>query len=290
MLTITRSVYGAQLQANLYLGKPHLPPANSTINELFNIHNQTNLTSGDPAPSLGYFCIGNGGHRWQTTGGGIGKTSPIPHRAYDAGLYNYLPFVMRPLNNDLNPTERLAYAMRVPKVFSGVTYWCYYLKKFDKTNISSQLKLITVTNGVKTVTAFVPDNSNLTPQPPQIPNNGAITTDGTYLAVTSTLDLSLTPTDATELSNVATIIYNDPDLAIISEIGLVTAVPKSVSLLNSSGQPATGNYTEALRAQIASFTNTYHQMSYGNQGIDLYLDLGATEPLFGPTVTSVQGG
>jgi hypothetical protein len=287
MLTITRSIYGAQLQSNLYLGLQHVPPANTTINELFNIHNQTNTTSAD-IPSLSYFCIGNKGHRWEVNGDGMGKTSPIPHRAYDAGLYNYLPFVMRLATNDLTTQERAKYGMRVPKTIDNVLYWCYYLKKFDKTNISSQLKIITVVNGVKTVTPFVPDNSNLTPQIPQIPNNGAITTDGTFLAVTSTLDLSLSAADATELSNVATLLYNDPDLAIISEIGLVTAITKSVALLNAAGQPVSGNYFEALKAQISSYTNTYHQMSYGNQGIDLYLDLGATEPLFGPTVTSVQ--
>jgi len=289
MLTITRSIYGAQLQSNLYLGLPHVPPANTTINELFNIHNQTNTLSTE-IPSLSFFCIGNGGHRWQVNGDGIGKTSPIPHRAYDAGLYRYLPFVLRPANNDLTTLERNNYAMRVPITVDGTVYWAYYLKTFDKTSISSQLKQIVVLNGIKTVSAFVPNNGNLTPQVPTIPSNGAITTDGTYLAVTSTLDLSLTVDDATELSNVADILYNDPDLAIISEIGLVTGIRKSVSLLTTSGQVGTGNYYEALKAQIASYTNTYHQMSYGNQGIDLFLDLGATEPLFGPTVTSVQNG
>ena len=292
MLTITRSIYGAQIQSYLNLGKVHATPtANTTINELFNVHHQTNPSSTDPQTSLSYFCIGNGGHRFDTNSDGLTKSSPIPHGAYDAGLYNYLPFIMRISTNDLTPTEKLSYGMRVPVTVGGVLYWAYYLKKIDTSSVTADLKRIVVTNGVKTISAFVPDNSNLTPQPPTIPSNGVITTDGTFLAVTSTLDLSLSVNDAVELSNVASILYNNPDYAIISEIGLVSAITKSVSLLNASGQPAgAGNYFEALQATITSFTSTYHQLSYGNQGVDIFLDLGATEPLFGPTITTVGGG
>lgn len=288
-LSITRSVNGAHLQTNLYMGLTHVPQANTTLNELWNVHNNT-TTGTTENPYIEYYCIGNLGHRFETGSDSIPYTSAVQHRASDSGLYRFLPFVVRPINDDLSPTERQNYGMRVPITISGVKWWAYYLKRIIRTNITPQVKKIVVENGIATVTEFIPDNSNLTPTPPEVPSSGAITTDGTFFSVTATLDLSFSADDVTKLINVADVIYGNSNLAVISEIGLVSAIRKSVALLDSNLQPVTGNYFEALKAQITSFANGYYPVQFSNQGFSFLLDLGATEPLFGPTVTSVQPG
>lgn len=287
MINVTRTIYGAQLQSNLFNGIAHNPPANSTLNELYNIHEQINLLSTE-YPSLNYFSIGNSGHRMIATEYG-GKSSSVGHMARHAGLYRPLPFVIRPIGSDLTGVEQAKYGMRVPVLISGVHYWAYYLKKIDKTNIESELKLTTIANGIKTSTIFTPDNADLSPPVPTIPNNGVITSDGSLLSTVTALDLSLSAADVALIIDAATIMYNDADAAIISEIGLVTGFIKIVSLLDQNRQSTGGTYAEAIKAQIASFGSAFHQLTQANNGLEMLIDLGASEPMYGVTPTVVSG-
>ena len=287
MINVTRTIYGAQLQANLYFGIPHNPMPKTTLNELYNIHDQVNLLSTE-VPSLEYFGIGNGGHRIVATDFG-GKTSTVVHRASDAGSYRPLPFILRDLNNDLSPVEQAKYGMRTIMPVEGVNKIAYMLKKIDKSNMASELRLTTIANSIKTTIPFVPNNDNLSPLQPVIPNEGAITSDGSYLSTVTALDLSLTAQDIQEIVDAATAIYNDPEAAIISEISMVSAYVKTVSILDQNRQPASGTYKEAIKAQITSHGTTYHQLTQANNGLELLIDMGASEPMFGPTITTVSG-
>lgn len=287
MINVTRTIYGAQLQSNLFHGIPHNPPANSTLNELYNIHEQINLTSTEQ-PSLNYFGIGNSGHRIVPTEYG-GKTSSVGHMARHAGLYRPLPFVLRPIGSDLTGTEQAKYGMRVPVQVGSTWYWGYFLKKLDKSNIESELKLTTITNSVKTTTVFTPDNADLSPPVPTIPNNGVITSDGSLLSTVTALDLSLNAADIALIVDAATIMYNDPEAAIVSEIALVTGFTKLVALLDQNRQPTGGTYAEAIKAQVSSFGGAFHQLTQANDGLTMLVDLGASEPMYGVTPTVVVG-
>lgn len=288
MIKVSRSIYGAQLQSNLLFGLPHNPPANSTLNETYDIYDQLDLLDAE-VPSLNYYAIGNKGHRLVNAAWG-GKTSTIGHGAGDAGVYQALPFVIRPAASDLDATTRAKYGMRVPIDIGGTMYWAYYLKRIDKSNLSSELKLTTVNEGIKTTTTFSPDNSNLTPTPPELPNSGVITSNGSMLSVVTVLDISLDANDVAEIVNAADILFGDPEAAIISEIAMVTAYPKVVNLLTVNRTSTSGTYVEAIKAQTAAFAGSSHQLTSANNGIKMTLNMGASEPLFGPTFTTVTVG
>jgi hypothetical protein len=289
MTSTVRTVVGGSIQAAHYLGLPYVPLANTTINELYDIHHLTN-TQADEQPTLGYFAIGNKGHRAATTADSVVKIQPVRHIPTDCGLYGALPFIIRPANADLTADERANYGMRVSITIDNVDYWAYYLKKINRNNIVPQLRQITTVDGVSTYSAWVPDNQNLTPSPIQVPNDSNTTVNGIFFSVTARLDLSFNAQDVIELMNVCEVLYGDPELAIVSEIALVSAITKSVSLLDKNNQPLSTNYFEALKASITDFISTYYPLIFSSEGFTYLADLGTTEPLFGPTTTVVQPG
>jgi len=283
----TRTIYGSRMQTCLTLGLPYAPMPLSTLNEKWSIHN----SSGWPAavmPKVEYYCIGNGGHRVQVGADSIGYFEPIPHRLDDAGLYRFLPFVMRPIIDDLDVNERARYGMRVPIDVSGTRYWAYYLKKIDLTNVTPQVRKTIITNGVSVVTDFTPDSTNLTPTPPAIAPTGVTETNGEFLSVIATIDLSFTALDVQELINVCRILYDNELMAAISEIGLVGGVTRNVSLLDANGSTTATNYAECLGATIVSHTTAYYPVGMSNDGVNLSVHVGANEPMFGPSQTSVD--
>lgn len=289
MTAITRSIYGADLQSFEYINKPYIPDHKTTVNEIFNIH-YNKVPTATELHSLQYFCIGNKGHFATTAGDGFTNIAYYKHKPQDAGLYNFIPFVIRPENADLSTSERLQYGMRVPITvgtgLSAAVYWAYYFKKLDTSNLIPQKKIKTTINGVSNYSPFVADEANLTPLP-SVPSNSQVnTSDGTSYEVVTVLDVSISPLDAEEIRNACQIIYGDANRAVISEIGVVSAIKKSVELLDKNLATTTGTYFEAIRAIITDFVSTYHSLVESSNGVDLKLNLGASEPLQGTTTVS----
>ncbi len=277
MENITRTIYGAQLQTCLLMGLPLVIKTNSTLNERFGIQNGV-LPPEGTLPTMRYFCIGNGGHTFSVGANGRTKPEPIQHRGTDAGLFSPIPFVLRETNNDLDSIQRAKYALRRTETHQGRQWFAYYLKRIDMTNVAAGMELITVVEGVSTITNFVPDTSNLNPVPPAIVPDGVNVVSGDYVSATAKLTIAFSPSDVTELMNVAAVIYDDPEYAIISELGLCSGVDKNVQSPAFGG--STINHNEAIAVQIVSHVNTFQPMAYTNNGTELLLDVGATEPLF----------
>ncbi len=284
----TRTIYGSRMQTCLTLGlQPYTTLPLTTLNEKWSIHNNTGWPS-NVQPKVEYYCIGNKGHRVQVGADSIGYFEPIPHKIDDAGLYGFLPFVMRLVTDDLSPTEREKYGLRVPVDVSGTRYYAYYLKRIDMLNVTPQIRKTIITNGVSVVTDFTPDSSNLSPTPPAIPPTGATSTNGEFLSVIATIDLSFSALDVQELINVCRLLYDNELMAAISEIGLVGGVRRTVSLLDSNGAPTPTNYSECLGATIVSHTTAYYPVGMSNDGVNLKVHVGANEPMFGPSDTTVD--
>lgn len=227
-------------------------------------------------PTMRYYAIGNGGHRLSVGANGITKPEPIQHRSTDAALYNHIPFVMRELLNDLPIAERNKYGLRRIETWGGRQYATYYLKRMTLANVVAAMEYIAVLNGVSTVTEFVPDSSNLNPVPPDLSASGVNVVTGDYVAATAKIGLVLSTADINELLSVATIIYGDDSYAIISEIALCSGVDKVVS------SPSIGstviNFNEVIAAQVMSHINTFFPLKFSNNGTEILLDVGSTEP------------
>lgn len=280
MTAITRSIYGADLQSFQYINKPYIPDAKTTINERFNIHYNKTPAVGE-LHALQYYCIGNKGHYATVTADGFSKVAFYKHKPQDAGLYEYLPFIIRQENDDLSPSERLKYGMRVPITVGNVVYWAYYLKRLDTASLSPQKKIRTTVNGVTDISPFVAAEANLSPQP-SIPSNGQVnTTDGTSYEVVTSLDISITEFDVEEIRNACQIIYGDVERAVLSEFGIVAGIRKQVELLDKNLNTTSGTYYESIRSIITDYVSTYHSLTESSSGVDLKLNLGASEPLQG---------
>ena len=150
MQNITRTANGSALQTTLFDGIPFELIPFTTLNEKFEILAGVAPASG-VVPKATYFCIGNGGHQLATGTGGVALIEEVPHIATDSGLYSYLPFILRAINNDIPAGTQAAYAMRKQITVNGAQYYAYYLKRIPTSSSVVTVTLETVNNGVKFV-------------------------------------------------------------------------------------------------------------------------------------------
>lgn len=276
MERIVRTVYGSYLQTVKHLGLPFVMTPKTTLNEKFDIQSGVAPTV-NQYPDVGYYAIGNGGHKYITGAGGIALTEPLQHKATDAALFKHLPFVLRKPELDLSPAQRANYALRRQETYNGQTYIAYYLRRIVKDGVNVNMEYRIVRNGTTVVNPFVPDNSNLNPTPPELTPNGVNTTDGDYVASSAKMALILTVDDIAEILNAAKIMFGDEAYAIISEIALCSGINKTVSVPGVGGR---FNFNEAIAVQVATHFSTHNALKFNSTGLRIALDSGSTEPLY----------
>lgn len=272
---IVQTVYGSYLQTCQYLKLPFVPKEHSTLNEKFQCNDDIALLATD-MPHLKYVAIGNKGHQYSTGADGVPLINILPHQPTDAALYGHLPFVLRPMDNDLTPAERVNYRMRVIEEYDGVRYAAYYLRKLDFSTTVPQMEHREIDNGYINTTPFNPSVSNLNPVPPVLPPNGVLVSTGHAVAVTAKLPFSMSPWEINELLAACLIKYGDDRYAVITEIALVSGVDKTV---NGEFAGVVTGYTDAIAAQVCAHIAASYAAKYCNTGIDVLLDIGAVNPL-----------
>lgn len=282
--TVTRTVLGAYLQTHNLLGKKLNLLDHSTLNEKFGILNPLSnpsfgVVTGEGNPTLKCIVIGNGGHTVITGPDSIPYTAPYQHRCTDFALFKHIPFAMRDIaaGEDaavVGTFVRNDYCLRKEEIHGGINYAVYYgLRITDPQSTNITIKHFVTEDGEIVLTEnFVPTfDENLEPVPPALPNENVIVTTADYIAVSAILQLILTPDKIEELKNVAMVLYGNEDLAIISEMGVCTGT--DWPLVSPVG------YSEVKACQIFTHIVTYHAASHVNNGLDINLELGATEPL-----------
>ena len=275
MQAISRTLLSSHLQDCLFLNRPFVMPPNTTLNELFGVQNGVVPTT---TPTMGYLAIGNGGHKFTVGANNIPKNDPVQHVATDAALYNHLPFVLREVNNDLDPITAGSYALRRLETHNGLQYFAYYLKRLPLNTVVPDMEYNTVLNGVTTTTAYVYTSANLNPTPPALNSSGVNVVSGDTVAASAKMNIVFTPAEVQELINVATVMYQDPGFAIISELALCSGVDKTVQ------SPGVGNavinFNEAIAVQTLGFINGFYPMASTTNGLSILIDIGSSEPMF----------
>lgn len=280
--TVTRTVLGAYLQTHNLLGKDLTLMPHSTLNEKFDILNPATPGNGvgvNERSTLKCLVIGNGGHTVVVGPDSIPYTSPHQHRSTDFALFKHIPFAMRDINagedQDSATFTKSNFCLRKEETHDSTLYAVYYGYRIQNPQaIDITVKHFVTEDGVITVNEdFVPTfESQLEPTPPAVPNENVVTTTADYIAISAILPLILGPDAIEELKNVARILYGNEDLAIISEIGVCTGIDKL--------QPSGGiGFYDVKCCQIFSHIVTYHAASHVNNGLEINLELGATEPL-----------
>ncbi|EKD89534.1 MAG: Virion structural protein [uncultured bacterium] len=210
-----------------------------------------------------------------TTSGYI-LTTPIPHLPRFSSLFNFIPFLVRPIDNDIDSTQRANYRLRVPMTISGVQYVAYYLKALNISNIIPTVELRNVNNGVITSASFEPTLSDLSPVPPVIDNNNLNNPNGDYLVSTAKVTFTLSSSEIQEILDACNLIYGDPRYAVINEIALCTGVDK---VLSGTFGNTTSAYTEVIATQVAAFISQYHALTTNTTQVQIELDIGSVESL-----------
>lgn len=273
---IARTALSGLLQTYLLSGLPITKLAYTTLNERLSIQANAAVASTD-RPTFAYYCIGDKGHYNVPTADGEVIIEPAQHTAADFGPYNMIPFVMRLETDDLSAAERANYGLRKVETISGVNYFSYYLKKIDLSKAKPVLRKTTVVNGEATTVEFVPSTSNLIPTRPTLTSSQVTTTNSEYITASMEIEVPFDEDDVAELNNVASILYGSQKRAIISEIGLVSAIQRSVESTGPGGGAI--NIVEAIYAQVLTWLSTYRQLSFDNQGFVITLEMGANEPM-----------
>lgn len=277
---IVRSAYGAHLQTAQLMKLAYSLTPNTTLNEKFNIQPTAGLNANE-MPAVQYVAIGAGGHGMEISGNdSLPVPKPLMHRPTDAALYKHLPFVLRPVTNDIDATTRERYALRKVVTIDNDDYVAYYLRRMDLTGVTPQMQLKNITNNVETTQPFVPTASNLSPVAPAIIGGGAVPTTGDFVLSSALINFILDAQDMAEIINAANITYGSEDFAIISEIGLCSGVERIVGAVDHLGAPF--NYQEVIGVQICTHITTFHALRFNTGGINTQFDVGATEPLYIP--------
>jgi len=280
MENITRTIASAYLQTVQWIGARFVMQTNSTLNEKWSIQNGIAPTA-DQRPVVCAYAIGNGGHDLVVVNG-IAKPRPTQFKTRSASLYKHLPFVLRLPEADLTTAERANYAMRRLEQHNSTNYIAYYLKRIDFTSVVPVINYHTVSaGGDEVVTAFTYTTDDLNPTAPTLNPDGTNIVSADYLSASAPVTITFSETDVEELLNVASILYNDQDLAIVSELALVSGIDKIVASVSTG--TSTIQFNESIAAQCVTFINVFYPMNFNNQGVNISLDLGATEPLFSLT-------
>jgi hypothetical protein len=275
MNSTQRTIYSAHAQTCKLMGLPFTVLENSTLNKKFNMF-PTDLPNSNEYPALKYIAIGNKGVEYEIGTNGYILTKPVPHLPHHASLYNFIPFIARPVTGDLSSTERALYRMRVITNIGGTDYVFYYLRVLATDTVIPSVELRNVNNAVITSSPFVPDISDLSPVPPVISGVNLNNPNGDYLVSTAKINFVLSAQDITEIMDACNLIYGDARYAVISEIALCSGVDKTKQGVFGA---TTAPYTESIATQIAAFIHQYHALTSNTTGVTISLDVGGIEPL-----------
>lgn len=275
MDNVTRSIFAAHLSTCKLLNRPFTILPNSTLNQKFALF-ENEVPNLNEYPVLKYIAIGNKGASYDMTTSGYILTTPIPHLPRFSSLFNFIPFLVRPIDSDIDSTQRANYRLRVPMTIGGVQYVAYYLKALNISNIIPTVELRNVNNGVITSASFEPTLSDLSPVPPVIDNNNLNNPNGDYLVSTAKVTFTLSSSEIQEILDACNLIYGDPRYAVINEIALCTGVDK---VLSGTFGNTTSAYTEVIATQVAAFISQYHALTTNTTQVQIELDIGSVESL-----------
>ena len=267
----TPTIFGQELQTALLANIRYQYRQKSTLNEDLQINAGVYPSVN---PTMGYYVIGNRGNDIQVGINGIKLNKEIPHLPVHGGLYGILPFVVRPLTEDLTQQERAKYALRKIITVGSIQYIAYYLKRLDKSSASISTKIITTApDGSVSESTYATSDSTLRPTPVAVSQNEAQILAAQYADTTLPLPFVLTAAEVAEILNASRILYGDEAYADISEIGICAGVDKEVALADSS------TMVEAIGVQIISFTYIQYPLIHLRAGIQSTLDVGNGEPM-----------
>ncbi len=266
---------------------------------VFNLASYGNNMADTQAMVAQYLAIGNLGHL-NFAGADPTQpswTGPKPHAARSSGLFGQIPFVLRAFsttnpNWDIPasgaPVSRINYRHRTWLMIGGKLYAAYFLRLLTPNGNPPpvvSMEYNQVTNGLTTTTAFSPTANDLfTPLVPGTPG-APIATTGDFLSASASIQVQLSQSEINELINVSTILYNNPNQSIVSEVAICQGLDKNATFSPDGATSATAAnapvMAEACGVQVSTYVSAYYPIPYTSNGLTIDMDMGAEEPLYG---------
>lgn len=282
MKIVVNTLNSLRGQVTSFLGRPHQFPERSTINEQLKIMHGVRPAA-DQRPVARYMVIGNRGHGVDMSDPEVLLPYPIEHRPTDVGAWGPIPFVLRPVDNDLSDAEREMFGLRTLEEHFGERYWAYYGYNLDHSAVTCIDYEMKVRDGKAEIKEFNYTEVELRSKPPLMPEfNMDITdqielADGDYVYTYAVISLTLNEYMIKEFQNVAKIKFKDARRAVISEYVLCSGVSQM-----ATGQSFVGpefNYMEMVGLQAVLFLTTYTNAALSNKKIGYDVTIGQTEPM-----------
>lgn len=296
---ITRTILSSILHSYFLLNKPYKVYHNTTLNERFGIHALEDLTD-DPdnvSGQIGGFVpegtqctiqaivAGYGGHKLVMGPDGLTPmTQTVQHRSTDFALFRHMPFALKDIAAEEDLEFRQSgdadkYLLRTVITKDSKEYAAYYALKLNTAAIAPYIQRIHIENNEVTDTElFTFDAGNLSPIAPELPADDLMITEAEYVTVTSLMEVIFNDKVAEEYRNAAEILFGTAEMAICSELGIVTGYLSTKSMIGGGG-----SREELMQAQIITHMCSYQSLANSNAGFKTTLKLGATEPILSTT-------
>lgn len=271
IINAQRTLYNVDLYLNIMLRKDYKIIANTSLNEKFDILSKVPVPAG-VYPTLQYWAIGTGGNNviGNATGFSYSEHTPL-----DGALFNHVPFIMRPVTDDLTALEKSKYRMRKLEIVNDREYACYYLKVIPTVNLTTDFyKIVTrqMPDGHKDSILYLVDMNdptilNPTPRDRRVDINAIDSTIA--LSKLAKLEFNLTEEEIQELKKV----YELKKI----ERGQITELAACTGIDNHSL-----GYAEATCTQVAFFFEIDLDLTVDinkNGSINKVLEIGGGEGL-----------
>lgn len=263
----------------------------TTMNERLEIQpTATPDHTGEPV-TLSVLIIGNGGFSCGSTAGGRPRIRPRNHTSENMSVFEPVPFVLRPVGDDLSVADRKKYCLRKELTVGGQGYFAYYGLRLNinKDNFKVTATKVTTENGVEEERLYEPDSKNLNPEPIELPADGAVVASAVQLRVTAPVNVHLDYNTVSEFVQAAKIMNGgDETAAVISEMALCTAADRVVTVEGSDGQI---QFLETIATQIYTHSAELLALYYNRKEANVTFDLGAQIPLMSvesiPTIKTI---
>lgn len=262
----------------------------TTMNERLDI--SPNVTLGnDEKVKLGVLVIGSGGHTCAPGTNGRPRIMPRNHTAENLSTFDPVPFVLRPVEDDLTLAERNKYCLRKEVNVGGKIYFGYYGLRLNITKDNFEVRTVRVTkiNGVDEETHYELDSNNIFPEPVDLPVDHAVVASDVQLRVTAPISIRLDFNAVNEFVEACKIMNNgDETTAVISEMALCTGADRVISVPGTDG---TIQFNESITTQVYCHNADMLALYYNRKEANITIDLGAQIPLISvesiPTIQTI---
>ena len=270
--TVT-TIYDENITLSIKYNIPFSTPPGTTLNDKFGIPYAVPPSVG--YPKLNYLAIGNGG---QVVVTGESFISGLMHSCTDSALKNQIPFLLLPANADLSLAEMAAYRIRVPMTIGGNAYVAYYLKLLNFAPMTVGFTTFQLSEGVVTnQSPYTPTLATQTPNMIDSSNVALNLASGNQIATTIETAIQLSETEVQNIINACTILYGNPNAAIISELALVAGFDIQSPITVAS---VSTTYTEVQCAQVTNFISiVFPANANPNSSMNAGVSIGMSQPL-----------